>query len=62
MIPYKLFGEMCDREIEYLDNPTLDNFKKSTNFQDNLDFPFSSNQEQLDYWNNFNHEIKLRGK
>jgi len=56
MIPYKLFGEMVDREIEYLDNPTLENFKKSTNFQDNLGWPFKANQEQLNYWNSFNHK------
>ena len=62
MIPRKIFREICDIEITYLDNPTLDNFKKSTQFQDDNGWPFKASQEQLDYWNRFNHEPKMEVK
>jgi DnaJ-class molecular chaperone len=39
---------------EYLNNPTRENYDRVTKFQNEIDWPFKANQEQLDYWNNIN--------
>ena len=56
MIPYKLFMRMTDMEEEFLQNKTAENFKKSTSFQDEIGWPFKASQEQIEYWENFNHD------
>jgi hypothetical protein len=58
-IPSKLFLKMMDLEAEYLSDPTLENFKKATEYQDVVKWPWSASQEQLEYWEvGMNHEAK----
>lgn len=56
MIPVKLFQRLTDYEEEYINNPTYDNYNRVTKFQSEIDWPYKASQDQLDYWNKFNHD------
>lgn len=49
-ISRKQFAHMTDLEEEYCGNPTHENFKKVTDYQDEIGWPFKATQEQIDYW------------
>ena len=56
MIPRKLYAHLTDLESEYIFHPDKKNFDAVTQYQDAIGWPFKANQEQINDWNNMNHE------
>ena len=60
MIPSNLFMRLIDLQEKYLKCPTLENFRAVCAFQDEIGWPFKANLEQLNCWDEMNHEPEFK--